>query len=62
MNFSSDIKRCVVPSRQAIFTFSTTYEGGAALDPLAGQSWAGEIGQQLSQRLALLASAAHGSV
>jgi hypothetical protein len=56
---SSDITRCVVPSRQAVSCVSTTCEGGAALHPLVDQSRAGDVAAQLPQRLALFASAPH---
>lgn len=60
MNSSSDMTRCVVPSRQAVFDLEHRLPGGVGLHAFVGQCRAGDVAAQLLQRLAVVRHAAHG--
>ena len=62
VNSSGDMTRCVVPSRQAVLSLSTTWPGGVGLHAFVGQRRAGDVAAQLFQRLAVVGAAAHRSV
>ena len=62
MNSSGDITMCVVPSRQAVLSLSTTCPAALHCTRSSVLRWARDVAAQLLECLAVIGAAAHCGV